>query len=67
MCIYSAVGTLKMTPNELKLRIIYAGAITMIIIITTYHAAALACTLRTEKCAQHTSRLSGDWVGCQRR
>ena len=65
MCarIYSAVGTLKMTPDELKLRIIYAGTITMIIIITAYHAAALACTARTEKRAQHTSRLSGEqWI-----
>ena len=65
MCvrIYSAIGTLKMTPDELKLRIIFAGTITMIIIITAYHAAALACTARAEKCAQHTSRLSGEqWI-----
>lgn len=60
-----------MTPEELKLRIIYSGAIVMIIIITYCHAIALeeararrAEALRSRKRRpQHTSGLTGQqWV-----
>jgi hypothetical protein len=53
----------KMTPEEHQLRIIHAGAMIMILIITAYHAAALAIASHPKKCAQHTSSLSGEqWV-----
>jgi hypothetical protein len=52
-----------MDPEELTLRLVFITYMTALIVVTAAGASVLGYAARFDKCAQHTSKLSGEqWI-----